>query len=145
MTLIWTSRWEGWELTWQWRADNGFFSAIPQHGNYICSIWPRFKYPKMSSVCIWLHAPMPLAHPASHMWIELEVFDCTHAQMKLCADTAPFDRAQEHVPQGRSIWVTLFSRHEHPLICGYRQTPPDPLDLSVPFNAALNQQIKSKL
>lgn len=36
--------------------------------------------------------------------------------------------SQEHVPRGRSIWVTLFPRPERPLICGYWQTPPDPLD-----------------
>lgn len=36
--------------------------------------------------------------------------------------------SQEHVPWGRSIWVTLFPRPERPLICGYWQTPPDPLD-----------------
>lgn len=104
-----------------------------------------FKYLKMFSICIRLHDLVSLAHPASHMWIKLEALDGRHAQAGLCADMAPFDRAQEHVPRGGSIWVTLFPRRERPLIWGYWRTPPNPTGCSsVPFNV-LNQQTKPKL
>lgn len=128
-----TSRWEVWDLT-----DDGSLFRITA---FIFVVSGRC-YLKMSSICIWLYTLVSLAHPGSHSWIKLEAFDCTHAQTKLCADMAPFDRAQEHVPRGRSIWDTLFPRWERPLICAYWQAPPPhphPLERSGPFNERLKK------
>lgn len=92
-------------------------------------VWKLMFESLKGPLYVWLCPLMSLAHPASHIWIESEAFDRTRPQTKLCADMAPFHRAQEHIPWGTCIWVTLFPGCEHPLICHYWQTPPDPLDV----------------